>query len=682
MAGELLKMGLGPTEIHEPSEDWSNPFALDVVMRDFNSAERYLQQNHYSRWNEADKIYLAWTQQKVWEGTKVPRATPAVWLAFEHIESLMPIFMSAIFGNEPLADAIPMPGTSPEEARIGRDYIISQFDDAKGIEQCRRALKSGLIYGNGICEAGWESFTRKETTFVTNWTQQTKTLEFPMVGKQVIPTGKYYRTVKERQVEREVNRPFLKYISLRDFYIDPNCQSPNIQDARYVIKRCYMTIDELAALRDTDGFDIPGDEELRRLASRKYQSQGDSSKTVSAAYNGESYQPQLDQTADPAGKMVEVWNYWTMDRCVWILGREHVAWNDENYYRDHLGDKIIPFFNAFYTDVSDRFYCLGVTDVVEWDQRVIVSLLGGRLDELALNLNPPRLKRRGQQVPAYQMRRRPGAVAEFDDPNQDIVVEQVSNVTQQAFIEVQAAEIRAQKVDGVTDNAVLGVASSGGNAAARTATGVQVQASASGRRHIYLVENIEAGFVEPILNFFAGMNNLFLDPGQMIEFTGRDGKQQSVDALQVKRTRAKFKMRSGTRARARAALQQMMPLMLQTLLNPEWLQMLAQQQKKTVDIEELGNMLADSADYSPRGSLFRPLTQEELQAMQPKPPQPDPTKLMMQRERLMAQMKMQHDKLRAASDNQDSQHQADLLMQAMEHMGNMQEEKASDKAES
>lgn len=652
-------------DYYKPEDPWSDDHAVEVVKRDFAFADSYLVKNHYTRWNNADRIYLAWTEQKYWEGTKVPRATPSVFLAFEQIESLLPRYLSTIFSDDPWAEAVPQPGTLPEQARISRDYILGQFNDAKGRSAFRRAAKSGLIYGNGILEAGWESFTRTRKRYELTWKPEMKSHVIPMLGRIKGPTGNMLRVIKQKEVEQQINRPFLNYLSLRDFYIDPNCQSPDIQDARWCMKRCWMTVDELDALRDTEGFDIPEYDALMEMTHKKTATQGDTGKTQAAAWRSEMWQPSLDQTSDAAGKNIEVWNYWTNDRCVWLLNREHPAYNQENSYRNGLGDPVKPFFNQYYIDVLDRFYALALTDVTEWDQRLIVSLLGGHLDEVALSLNPARIKRRGiPSLSAAQLRTRPGAIADAENPREDVFQQPVSNITSGYSYDVQAAEVRSQKTTGVTDLAVLGTPAPGGNAAARTATGSNIQSSASSGRILYLVENSEADVLEPLLSFMHGMNRDYLDPEQMIEFTGPHGQPYKIDPLVILNAEIEFKMRSGSRARSAGKLQQMLPLILQDVLNPGLLQMFAKM-GKTVDIVEISNMIADAADYRPRGAWFRDMTPQEQQALNapPPPPPPDPTKLQMQQDRLQAQGVNTQAQIAATKDNQDAKSVSDLLQE-------------------
>ena len=78
-----------------PDELWTDDFAKKVVVEDYSRASNYRFQNHDWRWNNADELYLGFTPQKYWEGTKIPRANISVHTAYEQIESLMPRVMSA-----------------------------------------------------------------------------------------------------------------------------------------------------------------------------------------------------------------------------------------------------------------------------------------------------------------------------------------------------------------------------------------------------------------------------------------------------------------------------------------------------------------------------------------------------------------------------------------------------------
>src|SRR5579859_297086 len=72
--------------------------ALQIVLKDLNLAEYYLLAKGMSvEWDKDDRLYLFRMPQAFWEGSSVPRSSLGMPLILEHIESLMPQVMNALF---------------------------------------------------------------------------------------------------------------------------------------------------------------------------------------------------------------------------------------------------------------------------------------------------------------------------------------------------------------------------------------------------------------------------------------------------------------------------------------------------------------------------------------------------------------------------------------------------------
>lgn len=629
-----------------PEDKWSDSRAAKVALADFETAERYRVANHDPRWRNADELYLAWRPQKCWPGTRVERASISVPVAFQQVESILPHILRARYGDPYPFDAQPEPGTTPEQARATRDLLNHQLrmDNSREVE--RRCYKSAFIRGNGIAEQGWLYEKIKKTRLKAVYKRVRPIISHPFLGEMPGPTIRVDRTIKEEEYDATIDRPFLRYVPLTDFYIDPNAPSPVVQEARYCAVRKLMAIDDLLAFEDQDGFDIPPRNVLVELARDKPTGMGDTTKAYSETVRGNSWNPSTDTTADAAGLRIEVIAYWTKERLVWLLNRLLPAYNKENPYG------FLPFYNSYYTDVLDRFYGLSISDVVEPEQRLQSDTLCLRLDELSLAIHSSTIKKRGGQ--SKRSRRYPGAEIEVDNPREDLIREPVSNITQQAFMEAQASENRAQKATGITDLAVLGTPTSGGNSAARTATGINTLSGASGARLQYIVENSESTFIEPILNDRLKLNKKFLDPDSLIPILGEEGKALAIDPLDVMQADVKFDLRGSARMAAKAALQQMIPLVLQSFANPGLMAEMRQQGLK-VSIGELWNMVCDATGYRSRAALIQPLTPEEKQAQSQPPPQE------------MVRMQMQKDRLAAQHENIADKGTVDLLRESVKH---------------
>lgn len=618
-------------EIHLPTDLWSDDFAVKVAVQDFGKAEAYRTQNCDWRWRTANELYQAWVQQKYWEGTRIPRASIGVFVAFEQIESMLPKILSAIFADNPWFQSDPLPGTTAEQARAWGDHIRDQMDRTDVREVMRRWVKSALTFGNGIMKLSWISQEREKLEWLPKWQQRQS-----MMGNR----PQFERVLSKQKVKYIENRPVLEWVNLGDFYIDPNCPSPNIQHAQYVVERKMVTVADLEALRDVKPFKIPSTATLNAMANYKPTTQGDSTKSTSELFRLGSWYPANDQTVDPGGKRIEVLEYQTEERVVQVANRNTAILNIPNSY----GFK--TYYDACYADVLGRFYGMGVCDIVEGEQRLQQALVNGRLDELSLALHRPMIKKLGIKTPTYALRVRPGQIWEAEDPSKDYQFLKVDNITANAYVESQASELRVQKTTGMSDMFAQGVPASGGNSANRTATGIGQQAQAGSERIRYLVENLENTGIEPMLNDVVTLNKMFPPIGTSMA---------DVVAL----SKIQLSMRASAKMQSRASLMQAFPLIFQTLANPGLMQELAAS-GLTVEWKEAVFMLLDMTGYKNRADLIRPLTPQEMQARK----QPPPEAIMkLQAEQQQLQAKAQLEQLRIQGETEATAKEAQFQHQ-------------------
>lgn len=608
--------------VHMPTELWSDDFALKVAVQDFSKAEAYRTQNADWRWRTANELYQSWVTQKYWEGTKIPRASIGVFVAFEQIESMLPKNMGAIFADNPWMEAKPIGKTTADQAREWRDHLMDQMEDAHVREIFRLCSKDRFMYGNGIMKLSWSLREVEELMWLACMRQKPSTSGRP----------EYERILDKFTTKTIENKPQLEHVLLPDFYIDPNCASPVIQgNAGYVVQRKLVTVEDLAALRNLEPYKIPSDDVLLSWATQKPSTNGDQTKGSAELFRMGFWAPQLDQSIDPGRQLIEVLEYWREDRHVLVGNRAKALLNVPNSYG------FIPFYDWFYADVPGRFYAMGVCDVVEGEQRLQSSTLNARLDELSLSIHRPMVKKLGVKTPTYALRSRPGQIWEAENPEKDYKFMEVQNVTQNAFTEVAASENRVQKTVGQADLYSTGTVGSGGNAAGRTATGIGAQVNAGTSRTQYIVENDEDNVIEPMLNHVVKLNRMFPPVGS--------DKLNTIAFSNIQ-----VFMRASAKMQARMSLLQSFPLVFQSLTNPGFVSEMATQ-GVTPDWKELFTMLVDMTGYRNRADLMRPLTPQEQQ-MRNQPPAAELIKIQMQQERIQGQAAISQ-----------AQNQADMALQ-------------------
>lgn len=641
-----------PQTMVQPTEQWTDQRASTVALQDFLKAEAYRTQNIDRRIKIDYQLYTGWRQRKTWEGTRIPMASLPVFLVNSQIESTLPQWLDAVMGDDSFFDVQPLPGTDIQQALAVKELIKSQLRDLSPSNQfisfrevIRRMKKSDLMHGCGPMEFGWMVKPVQKLTLRRETLPRHVPMQSPDGQMMLVPNGEFFDRIIPDIEKYVMRKPVAQSIPVEDFYIDPNCPSPNIQQAGYCATRNLYSISELKELMGGEqssqlGFKLPPDEVLRTLAAYKSTSVGDTDKQYADAYRGMQYDPVRDQSVDPNLLRVEVIRYFRKDRIVWLLGRRWCAYNQPNEYG------ILPFLNCCGIDLPGRFYGISYSDLLEGDQKLIASVLEARMDELAMMIHPPLLRKAGAITRLSQMRKiRPGVEWEVDTEGKvgDAVGwMQMGNITQQAFVEVAQAGIRAQQTTGITDIAAIGAAGQQGNSANRTATGIQTQTRATAVRIKYSVANFEDQVLQPFLYIMHGMNKKFSNPYEAMKLIGQDGQLLTFDPLDVINADVQFNMLGSTKLKTRDAMAMGgLQYVVEGMLNPQVLQMAAQQGLKPNFIE-FANMIADGIGM-PYRRLYVPMTPQEIQAMN----QPSPDQMLraqMQRERVQGQSELDDQK--------------------------------------
>lgn len=611
----------------------SPPAILDEIKQNFSAWETYRRQNHDPRYLVADQLFVAWQPQKVWEGTRIGRSSINVFTTMEQVETMLAHVLSSIFPLEDNVESIPKLGTSKMQADLSLELLLQQFNEDESFrEVLRQALKQGFLYGNGILEPFWLYRNTERNICVPMWGQAAG-LYAAMNG------GSPEMRMAVHKVPINENRPSIRNVDIRDFYADPHTPGPDIQKARGYFIRQYSTVAEILKYADTEGFNIPYETELIQIAKNGPTAAGDVARQMQEGYRAVGYQPtnQYNQ-GNPLLSRLELLRYYTHDKIAWSIGRDKVIHENDNYYG------CLPCINAFYVDYPGRFYGISLADVCEPEQRLQASIINARIDELALMIHSPFVKKRGDQLPQGSLRMIPGRTIELDYPDQFKKLDWANN-TANAHLEVAASERRNQKTTGLTDTAAMGAPAAGGNSSLRTATGVNANVAATGRRIGYIVENIESTCIEPLLKMCHKFNQMFLHDSQYLYFLGRG---MPIDPRLIKYADVRFKAVGSRKQQSRMMLLQVMPQLLPMLLNPEILQMMAQQQGQTLDMKSVMDDIAEAVNV-PKWNWWRPMSQDQIQSYQNW--NPNAKAIQMQQERLAAQQQMAEEKHDATLTN-------------------------------
>jgi hypothetical protein len=134
-------------------------------------------------------------------------------------------------------------------------------------------------------------------------------------------------------------------------------------------------------------------------------------------------------------------------------------------------------------------------------------------------------------------------------------------------------------------------------------------------------------------------NRKFVDPDKVLAVLGPEAQQINIDPLDVLNANVRFQMKASAKIQARMMYLQVLPQLLPLFLNPSFIDMMAEQQQMTPDLQEIMVLIADSMNVSP-SALFRKMSGRDAAQQQRTEQAPQQSKMAIQQQRLDAQAQM------------------------------------------
>lgn len=593
----------------------------ELVLKDLNRAEYYLLAKGMSvEWDADDRLYLFRVPQGFWEGSSVPRASLGVPLIYEHIESLMPQIMSALFGDDPPFEAISRPKTKQDAARASKEIINYQLDQMNFREEMRKCIKEMLVYGTGFLRLGWRRYKKTIRKRVRKGKPSVQ-----LVNGIPVPNYKDGGKWVTKNVEVEVNEPYCERVHVRYIIPDPKLRDPDVRKGDFLIHREYMGVEDLEkAFRQVPNNKLPDTETLKSYFDQPKESpersmlEGRSTTSVmntgisSLDLNMEfKAMPRYQEaTSDPNKQQLEVVEYWSNTRHYVLLNRKLVILNEANTFGE------IPYRSACFTDVLDSLYGIGIARLLKGEQRLQQGVINGRLDDLSLRLSGSFIRKRGANTPAQQLRLRPGGIMDTDDVDGIKMIEYPPALVD-AFTEVEASDSRAQRRSGANELITQG-GQQGPSSITRTATGMNALSAGVGARLGYLIDFISNLIFVPALDFLQECNSKWLDE-ETIQTILTDELEHAYegDMLDIVNAKLKFRMLASAKAKARQALAQNLMPMLQVFQQAPVIEAM-QTQNLVIDWVEIAQSVADISEIAGTQKFIRQMTPEEKKALMAK----------------------------------------------------------------
>lgn len=606
-----------PHEITWPEQDPSELRILKQVVQDAQLGETAIQSRALQdKWDFADRLYLARVPQQNWEGTRISRAALGVHVVFEHIDSIHPQIMEAIFADNPPFMVVKRPRTSMKAARGAQHMLSWALDQTNFESEVDSMLFETLALGNSVAKVG------------------VKLEENPFFGQ-----GEGTQEIEGQAV---LVRPTFEHVELKHIIPDPKLRHPDIRRGRFVIHRLMLDAYQLDSLRH-DGYNIPSRDVLKRLLGvPPIEEAPNNNIEVTPMDISPEFEPQARDTAssvDPLTKPLEVLEYWTKEDHFAVLNRKVVIMNRRNPYKQ------IPFMSMFYKRVRGSFYALGVADLIGNEQRLQQGVLNTFLDDLSIQLHGMYTRVRGSNVAGQNLRTRPGGIIS-QDKDKDVQLLDRSPINFGAFEVLAASDARAQRRTGANELVVQGSLAGAQSSITRTARGVQALTGATGVRLQQTMKAFERQVMVPTLQLFHLVMRLYMEPaqvlrvlteelgiafGEYVEVTDETGQQTMdlngqpavqwkwYDPKEVLHAQMDYQLLATTKLAQRQAMATSLPSITQFLTSEAAEQSLSSQHKK-LNWEELTDMWMDVSAWPNKPDLIVDMNEEEITALQSQNP--------------------------------------------------------------
>ncbi|TXH45063.1 MAG: hypothetical protein E6Q97_31880 [Desulfurellales bacterium] len=548
--------------------------ALSIVKQQFNYAEMERTRNYDQKWNEVEALYEGVVPQKIWPGSEsqqpggVPRSSLPYNISFDHVEGPIARIEAELFSNPEWFDMEARAGTTTQEARdqfavIDRDLTaINEETFCSGMEEIRSSIRGSIMYGTAL-----------------------GLIEF--IGSQC----------------------YVEDLDLKNVFVDPAARrSGKIDSARFVIVRKPITAEEISQMRENPDYTIPSDSILQYLLMTPDVSQSDSTVANTESIRGTIYNPGSSDVGPlPSLNNIVLYRYYSKKHIIYTLNNRVVIYKAKNPYPSGF----YPIYSWVCREKKGRFYGAGYPEAIRWYQRAAEGIQNAHYDELALGINAAVTG--PASASAQDLAIRPGRYVTVENP-QDVIRHEPTNITQNAFVEI------AQLVDQADRRNGMGMSSGSARPGqVRTKAGVDAQTHGADNRIAYVVRNITAG-LRIMITKMRMMYRIHTSPEQIL-IQAREGDQKSrpITAAIFHRP-ADVRVETAERMLTRDRLSAIITPVLQTYLNPAYIDNLAQQ-GETVDWRQIDQFIGDATGLRNKYSFVVPMSPEQQQSRQQPPPQ-------------------------------------------------------------
>lgn len=593
---------------------WQDDPAVRMVLSDLYKSESHLLSKLFiSAYESSLTLYQSPYEPRYWSGTQQEAASIPLFTVATSVNGMVPQVTGGLFYENPPFMIQERPGTTAQAARAVSALMAYQLEDIDFAEEIRLGSINCVLFGTAIYQRGWETYTQKRK--IVKRKSPAAVIPSPIPGAP--PTRISSGELEVVEVEEVKDHPVFEHIvNLKEVFVDPTLNVPDIRKAKYVIRRRYMTWNDLDKLRDREGYDIPSREKLLELfmpPKEPVETAVSETGARNPAWDTRSEPRYEEATINPFEQPLEVLERWDNDTYIVVLQKKLAIYNDKNVYGK------LPFYSVNWWDVPMSFVGIGHGQLVGSEQRVQQGTNNLMLDQATLALNGCYVRVRGKSVPTQSIRLGPGKIIDVDAKDDFTPLQRTPPVPEAQMI-MGMSQGRVELVGGTNPLTSAGQAGGSGHSnMARSAAGASTLAQGGSMPAAEYVDKFVRQVFIPFLYDLQEMNQELLSEDELNYILNDELKHEfmasGADILDVLNARVKFSILAGAKMQARRNMAQALPLLTQFLSNPEVTGQLSIEGKK-IDIMEVCRMYFESSDWKNVNDVIIPMTPQDLQRQQ------------------------------------------------------------------
>jgi hypothetical protein len=593
---------------------FGDPASLALVVQDTERAESDEQRKSWiMAWVSSRDLYTSIYAPNFWPGTSIEASSVNFFTVATAVNGINPQLLAGLFYENPPFMVQERSGTSAQCARAVSALLGYQLEDINFREELRLGLMNCLLFGTAIFAEGWEKYTKTRKIVK----RKNPVVKIPSTIPGAPETSISDDELEVEEIEEVIDRPTFEHIvNLREILVDPGLEVPDIRKAKYIVRRRYMTWDDIDKLRDREGYDIPSREKMLELflpPKEPVESNPQQEGGRNPLWDARAESPWEATTVDPFQQPLEVLERWDNKTLIVVIQKKVVIYNGQNAYGK------IPFLSIGWWDQPGAFWSIGLGRLIGTEQRVQAGITNLMMNIANLKLNAPMVRVKGKSVPTQSIRIGPNKMIEVDAQG-DLQPLKFGDPVQEANQLFAMSQQRVDSVSGANPITSQGNAGSAGHSnLARSSAGASLLGQGASNIISDCIDKLANQVLVPYLYDVSEMNQMML-PYSQLEFILSEELQHEYvqdggDIINVLNAKVKFAVLAGSKMQTRRVAQQALPMISQQILSPEATTHL-QNQGMTVDFIELVRTWMEMAELKNMKDLIRPMNEQEMARMQ------------------------------------------------------------------